>query len=244
MSLPKTGPFFISLLLPFAVLNVVFAQQSPEAWYNEVLSGQLLIYNGHAYYQVPEPYEGSPIFGDDLWNQGSVIYEDQLFEGIDIFYDTWRDQLVVEHHDMNGYPTYFYLPPEKVSRFRIGKNTFITLSDSIREAGGLKSGYYHVLYEGNVLFLARRKTGLYKEEKQGKFIPTFKNEDAYYLITPDGVHPIRNKRSVRRAFPSVKKELSQYARQQNLVFYEDQREGSLIRLVEYGARLLDEGGEP
>ncbi len=225
---------FLILLLLSALPGISQDRMSsPEVLYDQTLGNQLLLYNGHSYQKMPEPYEGSPIFGDDLWNVGTVVYEDQVYTQVDLFYDTYKDKLVIEHHDLRGHPTYFYPNEGKVSYFMFNGNRFVTLSDSLRAANSIPSGYYQELFSGNITLYAKRKTGLYKEQKEGVYMPVFKVEDTYYLRANGEIKEVRSKASFKKTFPAFKKEINRFTRQNNLLFFPDHREASLIQLVRY-----------
>ncbi len=231
-------------LLLFATANL-FGQsagtsQSPEDLYSEIFSAQLLVYNGHVYTKFPEPYDGSPIYGDDLWNEGSISYDNQVYKGIDLFYDTNQEVLVVEHFDKDGYPTYFSPNYERVDFFTLNDTKFIKISDSVAQANNIRSGYFQELFLDEIGMYAKRKTGLYKEQKQGKFIPTFKNEDTYYLKYQGTYFPIRTKGSIKKVLRDFKKQINQFDRQQNLLFFDDNREHSLLKIIQYCNALMKE----
>ncbi len=239
-----TVPKCILLFLIVIAAVPAVAQEvkdSPSGIYTRTFANQLLIYNGPEYTKFPEPYDGSPIFGDDLWNTGSVTYDGQEFRDIEIFYDIYLDVLVIEHFDMNGHPTFFTPDAKKITRFNMNGEEFITIPEKDRETYNISDGYYHVLHHGNISLYAKRKVSLYDEERDGKFLPTFKTEDKFFIKYDGAYYEARNKKVFRKIFREQRKEINQFARDNRLLFFTENRENSLYQLTTFIDGLIEQG---
>jgi hypothetical protein len=206
--------------------------------YSTATEEQLLLYNGRLYIPFPEPYLGTPYFNGDIWTKGTVLFNDHLYVDIDMFYDVHKDRLVVEHHDRNGFPSFLYLDPFRVSYFTLDDALFVTLSDSVRSANNLPEGFFQLVHEGEVSFYVKRSTQVYKEQKEGKYIPNFKIEDKYYLMYENTFHQVRTKSAIKKIMRPYKKQLNAFARENNLIFMENTRENALKRLIMYCDELV------
>jgi hypothetical protein len=227
------------------IASPLFAQSKlPEGYskalalYGTTMEDQLHLYNGRLYIPFPDPYLGSPYFKGDIFNRGTVFFDGQQYDSVDLFYDVHKDLLVIKHYDRSGLTTFLFPAQEKVDFFTLDTDVFITLSDSTIQANGISKGYYHVAHDGQLKLHIKHQRGLYKVQKNSKFIPSFKVEDNYFLVYKNKYYPVKNKSSFKKVLKQYKKEINAFSREKNLIFIDDNRENVILQLTKYCDQLL------
>ncbi|HYK77531.1 MAG TPA: hypothetical protein VEV16_11180 [Daejeonella sp.] len=172
---------------------------------------------GHAYFSQPEK------------QIGVVWYNGTSYNNLPIFYDTYKDELVLS--DMQRLVN-ISLPSQAVNRFSILNHTFIRLEG----IANMPDGYYDVLSGDTVQVLAKRKKNLL--EKLGEKVTEreFIQDDSFYIYKNGAYFPVKNRRAVLKVFMDKKAELQQYIRKSQLNVRDD-FEKSLVDIVEYYKQL-------
>lgn len=222
----------------YAQENLADGYSKALSLYASAMEDQLQLYNGRLYIPFPDPYLGTPYFKGDIWNSGSVFFDGQRYDSVDLFYDVHKDLVVVEHYDRSGVPTFLFLAQERVDFFTLDGDLFINLPDSTVQANAIPAGYYHVAHDGQLKLHIKRETGLYKEQKNNKFIPSFKVEDKYYLVYENKYYPVRTKASFKKVLKPFRKQINAFSRENNLIFLNDNRENVILQLTKYCDQLI------
>ncbi|WP_435353555.1 hypothetical protein [Emticicia sp. SJ17W-69] len=202
------------------------------ALYHLSLGDQSGLYNGSQYvgYSFTFKEGGQPYFYKD-YTKGSIIYDQVLYYNIDLLYDEVADVLILK----DGV-RYIQLINNKISRFTIGSNAFVQLAKE--PTNMIKSGFYHILYEGSINSVFKRETKTINEvlnsfEGIQRFIKTeqyytIKNNNQYYLVN--------RKKDVLAIFKDHKKEIQQYIKSNKLNFKKE-RTNFLIKVCTYHDQL-------
>ena len=160
--------------------------------------------------------------------QGRVSYYGVVYDNVRLRFDMLKQRVVV--HSPVG--SVFCLPEqEHIDWFEMDGHRYVhDPEDSTRYAALLCDGstngirLYHSawkVYSGDNTFGERR---LQK---------TLSTEEYYTLITPDGEkHHVKRASDVAKLFPEQKKQIKQFAKQNRLSFSKNERENSLVRVVE------------
>ena len=159
---------------------------------------------------------------------GRVSYYGVVYDNVRLRFDMLKQRVVV--HSPVG--SVFCLPEqEHIDWFEMDGHRYVhDPEDSTRYAALLCDGstngirLYHSawkVYSGDNTFGERR---LQK---------TLSTEEYYTLITPDGEkHHVKRASDVAKLFPEQKKQIKQFAKQNRLSFSKNERENSLVRVVE------------
>lgn len=116
---------------------------------------------------------GSPFYPHPDWVVGDVKYEGYWYYGVDVLYDTYRDELLVRHP--NGIP--FVLFSDRVQAFSM-KNFHFVRFDT--DKGPIKTGFYEVLSDGNLKIYVKRVATLHEEIVDQTIIRNFEKKPRYY----------------------------------------------------------------
>ena len=123
------------------------------------------------------------------------------------------------------------LVSEKVERFSLLGHTFIWLEPDTTTKIEIRSGFYDLLYDGQLKIIARRSKDLQKVLESTTLTIKF-DEKVQYLILKNGTYfSVKNKASVLSALEDRKKDLKQFIARNHINFKD--RENTLIRLAEF-----------
>jgi hypothetical protein len=231
----------VSLLICSVVLgqevlvDSSFVSQSVAAaveLYSSSVRNQSMLYNGGEYDPYPEPYNDHPYFASEYWEEGSVHYYEEWYHDVSMQYDILRDELVIEHYGQSGFMAEVKLHSDKVDSFELLGHTFIRISGDSTEGGGLRAGFYDLLYNGGIKILCRRKKSVVKNVESATLSISFDEKDSYFLIKDGSAFQVRNRATMLKALKDEKKVLNQAARKGRLDFVH-QREFSIIEMANY-----------
>lgn len=187
-----------------------------KTYSNSQLKLSKFFVNGILYTQTYPP-TAHPFFESNKWEDGSVLYGDQLIDVRGIRYDILNDQLVylnIRTEDSH----HVILSPVFCKEFYINKHHFryITKNPDGNSASSVKTGYYEVIYDGKTKFYV-------KWEKYSKLnhVDAKQVMDIYYslyLYHNGSYTKIKSKRKLFKKLKDREKELKAFVEQEKLVF--------------------------
>jgi hypothetical protein len=194
------------------------------------------LYNGPEYHDYSKRYlksVGSQFFASAEKQPGTIYYNNRLFTGIELAYDVVLDQIVLKY-PLN--PLELQLINERVGGFTLGDHRFIRLvADSDNSV--VSTGYYEVLADNGVQFLARRKKRLHQQVSQGRTVAEFLTIDELFIKKGQTYYRVGSKGSATRPFADRSKEIQKYVRDNKLKFDKKSREASITQLTQYYSTL-------
>jgi hypothetical protein len=198
--------------------------------YKKQLGDQSPLYNGSRY--SPTGYifrTGSPYFISDSFNLGSVVYDDILFDSVDLLYEDMRELLVSRN---NNY--LLELINQRVSSFIISGHPFIRLTTDSLHAGIPKTGYYEILYPGHSQLLKKTFKTIVEEPSvyENTVIRHIEETDNYYIRTGGSYQRVKSKSELLMLMHDHQKEIQKYIKKTKLN-YRKNRENLLILAAEY-----------
>lgn len=169
-----------------------------------------LLQNGIFYEYPYMGAKGHPFLNDNQFHNGSIIYRDQLYEGIGMKYDIFNQQIVMNQH--NGSEMVQSIPArEFISEFRIHGMLFKSMTFDNKN-----QSFYQVISEGEKLscYYFWNKSRNESHENGAYKIYVFADaKPARYLLTGEKISRFRNNRSFVRLFPDgVKKQVREFLR--------------------------------
>ena len=144
------------------------------------------------------------------WATGRVMLKDQsVLEYLQLRYDIYNQQIqFVREND-----TLAFSKPEEVMYFILDDRNFIYAVFQ-QEGGGLGSGYFEILTDGDCKLLLRRTIKYHAdpESKPGLTEEVFVRESEYFIIKDEGVaKPVRNcRKSVLCAFKDKEEQVDDF----------------------------------
>lgn len=185
--------------------------------YDNYFGKNLSIYTGKQYNDKYGAVDGHQFFMDDYWEQGSVIFDGQLYDSIYLKYDIFNDELLVEYFSDKGLAMTLLLQNTMVSSFTLQGHTFIKLQ--VDSAATIKTGFYDQLFLGaNVSAYARRQKEIVRTTGSTTLQDDFVEKDKYYFLKDGIYHQVSKRGSVVRVLADHKKEVKHFIKSNYLVF--------------------------
>ena len=170
------------------------------------LRDSMSLYNGRQFYGYPASIEGFAFFGSNDMAHGSVLYNNVWYHHVGLFYDIYKDEVIVRHPP--PFEVNVILYGENISQFILDGQIFVYVPKDKNNV--MDNGFYQQLTAGNATVLVKRKKLL--EEKingltlEAKFIT--KN---HFFILKDGVyHSIKREDDLMSVLKDRRQELYQY----------------------------------
>jgi hypothetical protein len=167
------------------------AKENQVKLYTEFIQGQTRLNNGSEYRDYFSHNEEHPYFGIDDWSYGTIIYDEEIYENIPMFYDLSRDKVISEH-SLNG--AKLELISEKIKYFTLGSHTFVRLEQD--SAKTITPGFHERLYDGKIKVYVRREKSLQQKVESNNIIFNFDQRNRVYILKEGVYYPVRSKKSV------------------------------------------------
>ncbi|MBC6699816.1 hypothetical protein [Hymenobacter sp. BT190] len=214
---------------------------SPAAWirqdyYKDQISLTKL-YNGAEYIDYTKLYaviKGHQFFLSDQKLNGSITYDNHLFNDVKIAYDIARNQVVVQHATN---PFTLKLINKNIQNFTIDGHYFQRIEADSSNQTVVRTGFYELLSDKSFRIFAQRKKGTLERIDQQKVTLEFMPETRLYLEKSGIFYDINSKKNFILAIGSQGDNLKKYIKSNKLKFDMKRRESSVISTVNYFEQL-------
>jgi hypothetical protein len=202
---------------------------SAKAFYVHEAGANLSLYNGSEYYRSPVSTKGFPFFKREDQIEGSVFYDGNLYQHINLQYDIAKDELVIKNLQQNATVT---LVAQKVTYFTLEHHNFVYVLPANKAADFIAPGFYETLLHSNISVLAKRmkkfSLALNAEDNSSKYAEV----NSYFLQKQDDYYSITDKNSLLVLLNDKKNQLKEYIRDNKINFKKDP-EDAIIKIVTY-----------
>lgn len=241
-SLPEFYFILLLCLLPFAS-----QAQSDTSFVQVAVSDALLsyknaiglhahLYNGQEYYVPVKPYlEGHQFLEDKIFKEGKIKYDGAWFEAVPMLHDVVQDELIIIHPG-SGHPQ--MLVKKRLEGFEVHGRSFVYLKADSTNHSGMPSGFYNLLYDGDVKLLMRHQKTIHERTSSNGMEGEYKDASRFFLLKNAAYNEVSNKRSVLRVLQDQKKQLNRFASANKLRFKKN-REEALLKTVQQYDKLQD-----
>lgn len=195
------------------------ALANTEKVYHQSFGNQSALYNGSKY--APYPFifkEGYPFFYSAYPDIGTVTYDGILYDSILMSYDETKDVLVI-----NDQGNRIQLLSEKVVQFKIFNYDFIRLEKDRNSNELISSGFYNILYKGDLILLKKQVKTVKEEITNAELIRSVNEKDYYYIKKDQAIFPIKSSKDLYRLLGDKKKQVQQFVKENNLKFSNDKQ---------------------
>lgn len=168
--------------------------EQSDLMYNPVYLTKLRGTTTHQYYDVRS------------WRTGSLVYDGQVYDRLNLLYDIERDQLVLKHPNTQRADG-IELDRHKLDSFDLEGRVFRKYSFNGKDQ------FFQVLYAGDQLdFVTKRqkKSGAVKGNVEFKFT------SVYFIVLQDSLVLLQNNGTIKKMFPSLKKDLQEVRKREGL----------------------------
>lgn len=191
------------------------------------------LYNGPEYIDYTKLYtttNGHQFFLSPEKTNGSVIYDNHTFHNVKIAYDIARDQVVVQHADN---PFTLKLINKNVQEFTIEGHNFKRLVSDSSNQSVIQTGFYELLFDGELKIYARRKKAAQEKTEQSSITLEFISDNKFYMEKSNLFYYIKNKSYLIKLLGIREKEVRDYVKNKKLRFKKAQRETDILSIVQY-----------
>lgn len=167
--------------------------------------------NGHQYFAIDEPIQGSLLYN-------GVFYDDVLMR-----YELVQDDLMVTYP---GNEFKIIIKKADIDWFHIDGHLFKKF-----ETGQL-SGFYDIIYNSKQQVLVKRTKILEEEIRDQTLNRQFVQKNQYYIKNGEEVYPVSSKRSLLNYFENDKREIRKMLKKGKVKYRKDP-ENTILRTMEY-----------
>ncbi len=187
--------------------------------YQSAIFSNSQVFNGVEYIDPfqKKKLDGNPYFLNNDWQDGFVVYENQLYENLSLRYNLFQNKLLIEHNQSHATIELFN---EKIKSFGISRHIFVWLT-SAADQSEIKEGFYDLLYSGTVKVYARRYKTMSEVIDPKIIVTKFVDKTKLFLFKNDQYFSITNKNSALNAFGEVKIEIKKFLSHQKINFRSD-----------------------
>lgn len=196
--------------------------------YKTSVDHQSRLYNGIEHLGYAPKIKGHAYFQESAAQNGRIVYDELVYTEVPMWYDLLKDQVIILH--FNQY-TRIGLISEKVTAFDLLDHHFIRIQVDSNASSPLRTGFYDVLYKGQLQVLAKR-VKIINEIVKDQVERDFAQMNYYYIQKDSGYYAVKNYRSLMAFFQDRSKDIKQYLRK-NKIRYRKDHENTIIKATAY-----------
>jgi hypothetical protein len=197
--------------------------------YDRSTGDQSALYNCMLYTGYPFLFKsGSPFFDSTRLDTGSVTYDGKLYTHLPMLYENLKDLVLIKDIGF-----FVQLNDKKLHDFTIPGHHFVWIEENQKNNIGIISGFYEVLYDGNIRVLKKNVKQIVDDLSSDNVVEkVITQSDHYYLEKDSTLFQIKNKRDIMHFLSDKKKEIKQFIKRNKLNFYED-KGNALTQITAY-----------
>ena len=205
---------------------VLSAVNQAKKTYTQGLGAHAHLNNGVEHKRYRDEVELEAYLEPD-WVDGSILYDQELFENVPLMYDMIAQRLVT---------LYFFgqaidLITDRVDWFTINKRKFVYLGRGKNDAA-MDPAFYELLENGNVKLYARRRKRTVEKIKENKIeYNVFSVKTHFFLFKGGQYISVNGKKALVAALNDKKEELKQFKRKNKIHFNKENKETAIKKYV-------------
>jgi hypothetical protein len=207
-------------------LSVKNITKLPVQQYREATDISQNLYNGRIYYVYDARQDEHQFFESRKWIKGSLYYDGQSYDSVQMLYDIVRDEVVIKHFNGDN----LLIQPAKVRYFSLLGHRYERMTSGIEIEPGMRTGFYDLLYNGKTKAIVRRTKQRQEKIVDKRVITLFPQKDFYFIFKDGHYHQVHSKKAVFALFPENQKVLKRAFRDSKIRFRKD-RENAIARIV-------------
>jgi hypothetical protein len=200
--------------------------------YQQFFTPVLSIYNGPQYVDYMGSLRGGqPFFLSTEFAKGSIVYDNTLYDNIQLKYDLVKNAVVI--NDLSGTMDIALLN-DRISSFKILDHSFVRLAQENVKSPLIATGFYEVLYKSSSTVLLKKESKKILEDLNAidGIKRTIDRNVDYYIERNQKYYRVNSKSAVLNLFKDKEGNIKQFIRQNKLKFNND-IESDLVTVVAY-----------
>lgn len=142
--------------------------------------------------------------------KGDIIYDEQPYYNIDLKYDLFEDQIIINLQTKNG-NSLFQLIKDLISIITIDNKNFVNLyTRQIKNSSNSISGFHEILVSNNTIILYKKHKKIRNKQFEKIVYSKFKSKNEYYFFTEGEYYLIKSKGEISKIFPDYRKEINSF----------------------------------
>lgn len=230
------------VLLSLAFSQICFSQESINdstnknsaadnlvADYKNALKENLRLYNGKEYQFSGHNANGFPFFQSVNVLNGSVLYDDNLYTNIPLYYDLVNEAVVTKDYT-NNFPV--QLISGKIKYFIIDGHKFVNAAVDDNFPVTSVKGFYEELYNGKAIAFAKKQKTIRQRASSEGTETSYKEYDSYFVYFNNQVYKVNNEKSLLDVFNDKRADLKKFISTNNINFRKN-FENALVSVTRY-----------
>jgi hypothetical protein len=211
-----------SILLKTSVKNTL-------TFYDQNIGEQSGKFNGSQNIGYPQGViEKNPYFITANFTKGYILYDQVLYENVNLIYDEAADLVVLQDSSHK-----IELITEKLEAFGIANNHFQYLIKKDANSNALlNTGYYQILVDNKTSLFTKETKKIAEKIVSNELSYTIGTSNYYYIKKEGRFYEINSKKGFFKILKDKEKELKHYAKAQHLNYRKD-KNYALSNIVEY-----------
>ncbi|SHI35089.1 hypothetical protein SAMN02745146_0616 [Hymenobacter daecheongensis DSM 21074] len=208
-----------------------------SAQYSTAFGAHPSLYNGPEYVDYTKRYYksiGHQFFLTSEKSEGSIYYNNHLFNNLKFTYDIAMDQVVLQQ---TTNPLTLRLVNEHVRSFTLAGRPFIRVVADSASSRALNTGYYEVLLDSTVQVLAKRYKRIQEQTSDGQLVINFLQKDAFFVKKGGVYYPANSRSAIIHLYNDHGKEIQKYIRANHLKFKTATYASDIIATTRYYLKL-------
>lgn len=206
-------------------LFLTTAAQYQRSVYDAAIGAQSRLYNGGQHRDYLSKNDESPYFGVDDWQYGFIIYDDERYDSVGLFYDLSRDQVITEHMRTGSK---IELIPNKVAMFEMNGHLFERLYPDSGDV--ITEGFYERLYSGSTPVYVKRTRNLISRTSSSEVLYSFEEKNRIFIRKAQRYYPVKSRKSVLRVLNMKPSQMRALLKREKL-FYKSDRERAIVLMA-------------
>jgi hypothetical protein len=220
---------WLSLVFLLFSIKISYSQDSSfvhasrerlKTLYNDAIGANNTLYRGSQYVMYNPLEKEHPFLFED-WKEGSIRYNEVSYENVQLLYDTYNDQVVIEH--FSG--AHLQLVKENISAFTIGSRLFVKVNSS-----KIQDGFYEKLGNSKTKVYAKRKKKFVETLKNTELKREFEEKSTLFINFKGDYFVVKKKNELLKVLQDKKEILVKYIKEQRLKFKD---ESDFVKTVAY-----------
>lgn len=188
------------------------AMQYQRDKYRAFVQANSSLYNGYEYkeFVVNNHDLGIPYFLSNTWQNGTVVYNDQLYTQVDLLYDIVNNKVITHPYNSIIKVELIY---DKIEQFTIQNHVFVRLKDLTGT-----DNFYERLVDGKSALYALRKKVISKKVGSGKVTQVFTDKSVYFILINGKLVPLKTRSDLFKAIPESKSQIKEHLAEKKIRF--------------------------
>ena len=208
--------------------------------YKDAIGNNSMIMTGSYYNDTNSGIGGHPFYMINIWTTGTVVYEGQRYDNMEIRYDIYDDIILIKYIDQQGRVRPIQLQSSKVEEFIMMDHHFIHIVEDTSSV--LNAGFFDLLHAGeNATLLAKRRKEISRTSNIENLVKEYYENDKWYVKFGHNYYEIKSKKSLLEVFSERKDEVKVYLKKNKAAFRKDQEKQFKEAVQYYNSLTADQG---